>query len=134
VRAVREFNVVPAIPEPLKGLSELASNLHWTWDRDTQQLFRTLDPVLWEECGRDPLRLLVAITADGWARLAADPEIVGAVDSALARLKEAVEAPRWFQARTGTPLEAIAYFSPEFGLSETLPQYSGGLGVLAGDH
>ena len=134
MRAVREFNVVPAIPEPLKGLSELASNLHWTWDRDTQSLFRTLDPELWQQCGRDPLRLLAAITATGWARLAADPEIVAAVDSAVARLSEAVQAPRWFQARAGSPLEAIAYFSPEFGLSETLPQYSGGLGVLAGDH
>ena len=82
MRAVREFNVVPAIPEPLKGLSELASNLHWTWDRDTQSLFRTLDPELWQQCGRDPLRLLAAITATGWARLAADPEIVAAVDSA----------------------------------------------------
>jgi starch phosphorylase len=134
VRAVREFNVVPAIPEALSGLSELASNLHWTWDRETQGLFRTLDGELWEECGRDPLRLLAAITAEGWAQLAADEEIVGAVESAVARLREAVQSPRWFQGRTDTPLNAIAYFSPEFGLSETLPQYSGGLGILAGDH
>lgn len=134
MRAVREFNVVPAIPEALTGLSELASNLHWTWDRDTQALFRSLDPVLWEQSHHDPLRLLAAITAEGWNRLAADSATVAAVVQALDRLHEAMEAPRWFQTRTESALRAVAYFSPEFGLSETLPQYSGGLGVLSGDH
>ena len=132
VRAVREFNVIPAIPQPLRALSELAMNLHWTWDRDTQRLFKRLDPYLWASTGRDPLRLLAAITAAQWARLAADPEVVAAV--ADARLSDAINATRWFQARTDSPLHGVAYFSPEFGLSETLPQYSGGLGVLAGDH
>ncbi len=134
VRAVREFNVIPAIPQPLRALSELASNLHWTWDRDTQRLFKRLDPDLWATTGRDPLRLLAAITAAQWARLAADPEVVAAVGAADARLSDAINATRWFQGRTESPLQGIAYFSPEFGLSETLPQYSGGLGVLAGDH
>ena len=134
VRAVREFNVIPAIPAPLDELSNLASNLHWTWDRDTQRLFERLDPELWHSTGRDPLRLLAAITAPQWATLAADPEVVTAVAAAASRLADATTAGRWFQARTESPLKGIAYFSPEFGLSETLPQYSGGLGVLAGDH
>ena len=134
MRAVREFNVVPAIPEALRGLSELASNLHWTWDRDTQALFRSLDPMLWEHHNHDPLRLLAAITGESWALLAAEADVVAAVQRAVDRLHEAMEAPRWFQTRTDSSLSAVAYFSPEFGLSETLPQYSGGLGVLAGDH
>ena len=134
MRAVREFNVVPAIPSALGALSQVAVNLHWTWDGQTQALFKRLDPALWKSTGRDPLRLLAAISAGRWAELAADPEVVAATEAAAARLRDAVEAPRWFQSRTDSPLGLVAYFSPEFGISETLPQYSGGLGILAGDH
>ncbi len=134
MRSVRQFTVIPAVPVALQTLTELASNLRWTWDRDTQALFERLDPTTWRATGRDPLRLLAAITAARWAELAADPEIVAAADAAIARLRDAVESPRWFQGRAQSPLDLIAYFSPEFGISETLPQYSGGLGVLAGDH
>ncbi|NMD23959.1 MAG: glycosyltransferase family 1 protein, partial [Actinobacteria bacterium] len=134
MRAVREFNVVPAVPAALAPLSELAFNLHWTWDRETQQLFESLDPGLWKSTGRDPLRLLAAISAARWAALAGNPDIVSATNAASERLRDAVEAPRWFQGRRDSPLGLVAYFSPEFGISETLPQYSGGLGILAGDH
>jgi starch phosphorylase len=112
----------------------VASNLRWTWDRETQALFERLDPAAWKASGRDPLRLLASISATRWTELAADADVVAATSAAGARLRDAVEAPRWFQARTDSPLGQVAYFSPEFGLSETLPQYSGGLGVLAGDH
>ncbi|MEO5901440.1 MAG: alpha-glucan family phosphorylase [Ilumatobacteraceae bacterium] len=134
MRAVREFNVVPAIPSVLGALSELATNVHWTWDRETQALFERLDPAAWERTGRDPLRLIAAITADRWQRLASDLSIVDATTAAAERLRDAIDSPRWFQGRTDSPLGLVAYFSPEFGLSETLPQYSGGLGILAGDH
>ncbi|MFZ2441193.1 MAG: alpha-glucan family phosphorylase [Ilumatobacteraceae bacterium] len=134
MRAVREFNVVPAVPAALAPLSELAFNLHWTWDRETQQLFESLDPGLWKSTGRDPLRLLAAISAARWAALAGNPDMVSATNAASERLRDAVEAPRWFQGRRDSPLGLVAYFSPEFGISETLPQYSGGLGILAGDH
>ncbi len=134
MRSVRQFNVVPAIPAPLQALRRLAGNLHWTWDRHTISLFERLDPVLWRRTGRDPLRLLAAISDERWQELAADPDVVAAVQAAEQRLRDAVEAPRWFQGRDGSPLGLVAYFSPEFGISETLPQYSGGLGVLAGDH
>ena len=134
MRSVRQFNVVPAIPAPLQALRGLAGNLHWTWDRDTTALFERLDPVLWRRTGRDPLRLLAAISEERWQQLAADAAVVSAVDAAAERLRNAIEAPRWFQGREGSPLGLVAYFSPEFGISETLPQYSGGLGVLAGDH
>src|SRR6478735_316309 len=134
MRAVREFNVVPAIPESLASLSELATNIHWTWDRETQALFERLDPTAWRESNHDPLRLIAAITAERWGRLAADPSIVESTRAAADRLRDTIESPRWFQSRQHSPLGLVAYFSPEFGLSETLPQYSGGLGILAGDH
>ncbi len=134
MRAVRQFNVVPAIPPRLAALGSLANNIHWTWDRQTQALFAKLDEALWESGGRDPLRLIAGITANRWEELADDDEIAALTDAAAARLAQAITEPRWFQGRRETPLELIAYFSPEFGLTETLPQYSGGLGVLAGDH
>ncbi|HEY4609509.1 MAG TPA: alpha-glucan family phosphorylase, partial [Ilumatobacteraceae bacterium] len=134
MRAVRQFNVVPAIPASLAALSSLANNIHWTWDRRTQALFSRLDPELWESSGHDPLRLIAGITENRWAELSTDEEIIALTDAATARLAQATSEPRWFQAREASPLELVAYFSPEFGLTETLPQYSGGLGILAGDH
>jgi starch phosphorylase len=134
MRAVRQFNVVPAIPTRLAALSSLANNLHWIWDRRTQALFARLDPDLWASSGHDPLRLIAGITNSRWVELAADSEIGALTDAAADRLAQATTEPRWFQSRPKSPLELIAYFSPEFGLSETLPQYSGGLGILAGDH
>lgn len=134
MRAIRRFRVEPAIPEPLAALRRLATNLHWTWDRDLKALFPRLDADGWETGGHDPLRVLEGITVERWAELAADPDVVADVQAAAARLDEALTSPRWFQGRADTPLTTVAYFSPEFGISETLPQYSGGLGVLAGDH
>ncbi|MFM8267734.1 MAG: alpha-glucan family phosphorylase [Ilumatobacteraceae bacterium] len=134
MRAVRQFTVVPAIPDELAPLAGLAANLHWTWDSSTVALFRRLDPTLWKTTGSDPLHLLAAISASRWKELATDAEIVDAVHDAAHRLAAALESPRWFHERTASPLGLVAYFSPEFGISETVPQYSGGLGVLAGDH
>jgi glycogen phosphorylase len=134
MRAVRQFTVIPAVPPSLDALRELATNLHWTWDRETKHLFSQLDPQAWDESGHDPLRLLATIEPDRWRTLEADEHIVAATRAAKQRLDAAVAEPRWFQGRTESPLRLVAYFSPEFGISETLPQYSGGLGILAGDH
>jgi starch phosphorylase len=134
MRAVRQFNVAPAVPSALAALHELTTNLHWTWDRETRHLFARLDPEAWQASEHDPRRLLATISAQRWAQLAEDDEVVAATVAAHARLRRAIDEPRWFQGRDGSPLDLVAYFSPEFGLSETLPQYSGGLGVLAGDH
>ena len=134
MRAVRQFRVIPAIPSALEPLRQLSTNLHWTWDRETQHLFERLDAEAWEASGHDPMRLLATIDPPRWSVLAADASIVEATNDAKARLDEALNGPRWFQGRHDSPLHLVAYFSPEFGISETLPQYSGGLGVLAGDH
>jgi glycogen phosphorylase len=134
MRAARQFNVVPAIPAELAALGELATNLHWTWDRQTQALFAKLEPALWASSGHDPLRLIAGIANTRWTELSADAEIVVLTNEAAERLHVALSDQRWFQGRHESPLQLIAYFSPEFGLTETLPQYSGGLGVLAGDH
>jgi starch phosphorylase len=115
-------------------LQELAFNLRWSWDERTRDLFRWVDPQEWEESHHDPVRLLGLVNRDRLDQLVADPSFMGFLGEIHADLKRYLEAPRWFQNRPPSALRAIAYFSPEFGIAEALPQYSGGLGVLAGDH
>jgi starch phosphorylase len=138
MRSVRQFSVDPAVPDSLSGLNRLANNLHWCWDRGLQQLFAGLHPQAWEDSGHQPLEMLGRITPKEWAELAEDPSVVTEVSDAAARLDTALTSPRWFQTRAEvkgpSPLDLVAYFSPEFGISESVPQYSGGLGILAGDH
>ncbi|MEO7398819.1 MAG: alpha-glucan family phosphorylase, partial [Ilumatobacteraceae bacterium] len=138
MRSVRQFSVDPAVPANLAGLHQLANNLHWCWDRELQQLFANLHPQAWQQSGHQPLAMLARISPQDWARLSSDHAVVDAVADAAARLDNALTSPRWFQTKTvdtgPSPLRLVAYFSPEFGISETVPQYSGGLGVLAGDH
>src|SRR5215213_285615 len=113
MRAVRHFNVVPAIPPTLSALTELATNLHWTWDRETQHLFARLDESAWEASGHDPLRLLATIEPERWNELVHDEVTVTATAAAMLRLEEAIRSDRWFQARRGSALNLVAYFSPE---------------------
>ena len=134
MRSVRQFSVDPAVPESLAGLNLLANNLHWCWDRELQQLFADLHPEAWEESGHQPLAMLARISPSEWAALADEPSVVTAVADAVVRLDTALTSARWFQTKGQSPLAGVAYFSPEFGITETLPQYSGGLGILAGDH
>jgi starch phosphorylase len=134
MRAVVSFVVRARLPEPLAPLADIANNLRWSWDDRTQELFRWIDPQAWEASGHDPVRLLGLVPADRLTALAADPSFLGFLGEVSVELERYLESPGWFQGRTASPLTSVAYFSPEFGIAEALPQYSGGLGVLAGDH
>ncbi len=141
MRPLHEFNVASSVPATLEPLIGLAANLHWAWDRQLISLFDRLDGTVggpWRETDQHPVDLVRRTSRACWEALAADSEFVEAVADARARL-EATEARdgSWFDRRRavdGSPLDLVAYFSPEFGITEALPQYSGGLGVLAGDH
>jgi glycogen phosphorylase len=130
VRALRRFVVRPGLPAPLAALRTLATNLRWTWHPATRDLFESIAPRLWEG---DPLRLLAEVPATTLQRLASDSGFLARMDAVSADLRDYLTEPRWYQQRSGEPA-AIAYFSMEFGVSEVMPNYSGGLGVLAGDH
>jgi starch phosphorylase len=134
MRALRSFTVRARLPEALGPLQELAYNLRWSWDHRTRDLFRWVDPQIWELTFHDPVRLLSLVGRQRLEQLAADPAFMGFLSEMHADLRRYLEAPRWFQNRAVSPLRGVAYFSPEFGIAEALPQYSGGLGVLAGDH
>lgn len=122
------------LPEPLEPLGELVSNLRWSWHRRTQDVFAAVDPGLWEQVGRDPIRLLGEVPSERLAKLAADEVFLARVREAHDDLRRYLTDDRWYQEHDGDSPEAVAYFSPEFGITHVLPQYSGGLGILAGDH
>ena len=129
------------LPEPLRALGDLATNLRWSWNPETQDVFAAMDPDVWRESGHDPVKTLGALTPARLAELAADRSFLQMLEIAHADLEQYLTGDRWFQhtsaesADGGSALpKAIAYFSPEYGITSVLPQYSGGLGILAGDH
>jgi starch phosphorylase len=134
VKAIRRFTVRTVLPAPLQGLEELVLNLRWSWHSETLDLFSSVDPELWEAVRHDPVRLLGEVSADRLAALEADKRFLRRLDDAVEDLRDYMTAPRWYQSLDGPPPAAIAYFSPEYGIAAALPQYSGGLGILAGDH
>jgi starch phosphorylase len=117
-------------------LWSLARNLCWSWDHDTTRLFRDLDPVRWRQLNHNPIALLAGIPLAGIERRASEMVLHGRINYAYRRLQEYLEADRTWGARHAGVLRPrpVAYFSAEFGLHESIPEYSGGLGVLAGDH
>ena len=134
MRALRSFTVRARLPEPLVPLQDLAFNLRWSWDTRTRDLFRWVDPQIWESTFHDPVRLLGLVDRQRLDQLAADPGFMGFLTEMHDELRRYTGRPRWFQTSGDISLRGVAYFSPEFGIAEALPQYSGGLGVLAGDH
>ncbi|HEY6798571.1 MAG TPA: alpha-glucan family phosphorylase [Kineosporiaceae bacterium] len=134
MRAIRRFTVRTVLPAPIAALGGLASNLRWCWHPPTRDLFASLDPKRWETVRYDPVAMLAALTPEELDALAADAQFVARVAAAAADLDDYLTQPRWYQKLSGPKPSAIGYFSPEFGITAVLPQYSGGLGILAGDH
>jgi starch phosphorylase len=110
-------------------MSELAYNIVWSWEPILRALFRRLDPALWRECGYNPVALLGRVSQSTLDRLAADPRYLALYNLACERYDAHIKQR---DSEAGGPL--IAYFSAEYGLTECLPIYSGGLGILSGDH
>ncbi|GLW24549.1 glycosyltransferase family 1 protein [Microbispora triticiradicis] len=133
MRAIRRFTVRTVLPSQLAPLGELVQNLRWSWHPETMDLFAEVDPEVWERVDHDPVALLGAVEADRLRVLAQDRRFLRRLADAADDLREYMTAPRWYQSLEAAP-KAIGYFSPEYGIAAALPQYSGGLGILAGDH
>ncbi|RJL25122.1 alpha-glucan family phosphorylase [Bailinhaonella thermotolerans] len=133
MRAIRRFTVRTVLPEPLAPLSELVLNLRWSWHPETLDLFEEVDPEVWARVGHDPVALLGAVEPARLEELSRDRRFLRRLADAADDLRDYMSAPRWYQTLDDGP-RAIAYFSPEYGITSALPQYSGGLGILAGDH
>ena len=127
------LDVLPAIPDRLKRLEELAGSLWYSWDRPTRALFAGLNPTLWQAVGHSPKAFLRSIDQKRLLEAATDPAFLAAFDRVLTAY-DLYHAPGAEGFRGIEPGNTVAYFCAEFGLHESLPIYSGGLGVLAGDH
>ena len=121
------------LPAELAALNDLVMNLRWSWHQETLDLFASVDPEVWQACGGDPVRLLGGVSPARLAALAQDKRFLRRLAAAADDLNDYLGQPRWYQ-EVGDGPKGVAYFSMEFGLTEVLPQYSGGLGILAGDH
>ena len=123
------------LPESLVSLEELATNLRWSWNLPARRLFEQISPELWESSGHDPIALLGAVEPERLNELATDTAFVARANELLSDLHVYLTEPRWYQQNCDAAApKSIGYFSPEFGIAAALPQYSGGLGILAGDH
>ena len=132
---VHEVNVNPALPERIAWLGEIARNVWSAWNPEAGDLFARLDPEAWERLGHNPVALLRNLPQETLDAAAADESFAAMVARVARRLDAYVNEPGWL---LGTADDAkdmlVAYFSLEFGLDRGIPLYSGGLGILAGDH
>jgi len=119
--------------EGFEPLAELALDMRWSWNHSADEVWKRLDPALWELTG-NPWVVLQTVSRDRLQSALADPAFRNKVDDLIQAKRQEVESPAWFQVNhRGAPLTSVAYFSMEFMLSEALPIYSGGLGNVAGD-
>jgi starch phosphorylase len=128
IQPIQEFVVRPALPPQLKRMTELAYNIFWAWEPTIRTLFRRLDPALWKESSYNPVVMLGRVSQTTLDRAAADVRYLAQYKLACQRFDAQMAA----SPAAGNKL--IAYFSAEYGLTECMPVYSGGLGVLSGDH
>lgn len=133
MKAIRRFTVRTVLPTELAAVGQLAANLRWSWHEPTRRLFASIDPALWHELDHDPVALLGAVEPSRLDELAHDSAFIAEAERLVADLEAYLREPRWYQGLPDAPAR-IAYFSPEFGIASAIPQYSGGLGILAGDH
>lgn len=137
VKAYNSVNITNVVPEALAPLETLATNLRWSWRAEAESLFESIDPELWSSTGRNPVLLLRSLPASRLEALAHDDDFLRRLKLESEDLENYLAQDRWFAKQTRGAEDAetsIAYFSMEFGITQALPVYSGGLGVLAGDH
>ena len=132
---VRNFTVLPALPEALKELETIARNLFWVWNTEALDLFRRIDSNLWAACGHNPVKLLESVSQTRLEELTQNKGFLRELQKTSEDLKLYLQSQTWFEKVCGSESDpVIAYFSAEFGIHECLPVYAGGLGGLAGDH
>jgi glycogen phosphorylase len=133
--AIRKFVVTPNLPEPLQPLLDIARNIWWSWNIEAISLLRRVDAELWDENEGNPVAVLGALSAERVAELEKDSAFLAHLERVKGDLDRYLNMPSWFASENkDIKNHRIGYFSLEFGLHESLPLYSGGLGILAGDH
>ncbi len=134
-RSIRTYTVLPSLPKSLEPLQKLVYNLWWCWNADAVALFRRINPDLFETLDHSPIRLLRSTEQTRFDELSEDGGFLAHMERVVESLDHYMKASTWFgQTFKADSGACVAYFSAEFGTHESVPVYSGGLGVLAGDH
>ncbi len=141
MKPIQTFNVSSSLPAQLEPLRKLAYNIHWDWDYETTDLFRRLDRDLWESSRHNPVLMLGTISQDRLRQVSEDDGFLAHMERAVRQLDRYLQERTWYRkhrsrkaVQSSVDNDCYVYFSAEFGLTSCLPIYSGGLGVLAGDH
>ena len=135
MRNVRTYTVVPSFPTRLNSLRDIALNLWWTWNQEARDLFVRIDREVWEATGHNPIAMFGRVSQDRLNALAKDADFLSHMDRVKKELDAYMVAKTWYTENYADKKKtSVAYFSAEFGIHECLPIYSGGLGLLAGDH
>ena len=131
-----KITVNPQLPKKIEKLSEIANNLWWSWNTEFLKLFKTIDIDLWEQCGKNPVKFLKLVDQEKLEKIAEDPEFLKEYNKNVENFEDYMDSKNtWFRKKfPENKSNEIAYFSAEYGLDEILPIYSGGLGILSGDH
>ncbi|MDF1544738.1 MAG: alpha-glucan family phosphorylase [bacterium] len=131
---VRQFFVLPKLPEKLLPLQEMSQNLWYSWNWELVKLFIRLDPEMWEQCNQNPVEMLARLPQEALEKAAADDAFIASLARTYEKYEQYLNRKKWFHFKYGDlENQTIAYFSLEYGLDTSLPVYSGGLGVLSGD-
>ena len=134
---ISEYNVKPDLPQELKALEEIAYNLWWAWNDDALELFKSINPAAWEKSRHNPVAVIGSLTNEGYEKLLKDPVFMSRLEAVHKQFSEYMSLPRWFELEHPDKVAEnmhVAYFSAEYGIHESVKLYSGGLGVLSGDH
>ncbi|UJF32331.1 DUF3417 domain-containing protein [Paenibacillus hexagrammi] len=123
------------LPPAIHRLTDLSYNLWFSWNEEALKLFKSMDPVKWEQSGHNPVQLLQELEPSRLHDLCQDTAFMEAYKRIISEFDQYMNGASWFQSsHPEQSFVKIAYFSAEFGFHESLPIYSGGLGILAGDH
>lgn len=130
----KTFVVTPVLPQRISSLKELAFNYWWTWQSDAKDLFKQIDKKIWEEVNHNPVALINRLSQQQLIDLSEREAFVSYLDYVYQRFSTYMNDTTWHKTEHSEQSDTIAYFSLEFGINESFPIYSGGLGILAGDH
>ena len=131
-----KITVNPQLPKRIEKLSEIANNLWWSWNTEFLRLFKIIDRDLWETCQKNPVKFLKLVSQDRLEQVAKNTEFLKEYDKLAKQFEDYMNSKNtWFSNKyPENKNDLIAYFSAEYGLDQTIPIYSGGLGILSGDH
>jgi len=134
MKPVHDFIVTAHLPERIATLKELAYNYWWCWNSEAKELFVRINRELWEEVNHNPVQMINKLTIDRLNELTQQTDFTSFLDYIYKKFNAYMKSTGWYDNIEDKPKGTIAYFSTEYGINESFPNYSGGLGILSGDH